>query len=260
MTTHDPTAAQGQHPSSLMDHPSLDLRLPNPARIHNYLLGGKESFALDRETGDRLLRVLPDLLDATRHNHAFRARAFRAVAEQGCGQFLDIGCGFASSANVHQVVQAVTPGARTVYVDNDLVVATHARALLATDDRTRFAFGDLNDVPALLAAKEVTNAIDFDEPVGVGLLAVLHFLPTYQAVSAVAALEERLAPGSKLIFSQLCSDDLDDNVVNAVTRIFEPATAQLHVRSSDEIAQLLGPRWILQPPGLRPVQGDDHMR
>ena len=131
-------------------------RTPNVARIHNYLLGGKDNYAEDRQVADCLLAVVPDARAAARANRHFLGRAVRFLAaEAGIGQFIDIGAGFPAAGNVHQVAQELEPLSRVVYVDNDPVVVSHARALLCTGPGVCAIEGDLRDPAGILDHPDV---------------------------------------------------------------------------------------------------------
>ncbi|MEV0589420.1 SAM-dependent methyltransferase [Nonomuraea sp. NPDC050310] len=232
---------------------SFNPRFPHAARIYDYLLDGKNNFAADRQAAEQLIRLVPDLRAAAQANRAFLGRAFHDVAASGITQFLDIGCGLPMERNVHEVVQGVHPDARTIYVDNDLVVATHARALLVKGDHTHFVPGDLRDLPALLGRPDLAKMIDLVQPVGVGLGAVLHFLTMSEAKTAMRTFADRLVPGSMLIMSHACSDGLDPQAVEKSRQVYRNSSSPLHVRSCQEVADIFGPRWLWQPPGLLPV-------
>jgi hypothetical protein len=64
----------------------------------------------------------------------------------GIRQFLDIGTGIPTANNTHEVAQAVAPDARVVYVDDDPIVLSHARALLtSTTAPTAYIEADARD-------------------------------------------------------------------------------------------------------------------
>ena len=123
----------------------LDTAVANVARVYDYMLGGKDNFAADRDLGDQLLRAFPDSAWIARQNRRFLGRAVRYCAQQGLGQFLDLGSGLPTMDNVHEVARRVIPGAAVVYVDNDRVALTHANALLATSDGVAAVFGGLRE-------------------------------------------------------------------------------------------------------------------
>ena len=192
--------------------PEIDTSRPHSARMYDYFIGGKNHFAADRQTASEVLRNSPHVQIAARENRAFLGRAVRYLAtdvnEGGAGirQFLDIGTGLPTMNNVHDVAQDVTPSARVVYVDNDPLVLTHARALLtsAPEGRTAYIQADLRDPAAILADPATRDVLDFGEPIALMLVAILHFAPDNSAGgghrhparrAAVGQLPRRDAPG-----------------------------------------------------------------
>ena len=150
---------------------------PHIARVYDYLLGGKDNFAADRAVGDQIIASLPAAQLGVRAQRAVLARVVHyLVADTGVRQLLDIGSGLPTAENVHQIAQKIDPAARVVYVDNDPVVLTHARALLADDSVTFAAEGDLRDPAGILASPEVRTHLDWDKPVGLLLCGILHYL------------------------------------------------------------------------------------
>ena len=84
--------------------------MPDVARIHDYLLGGKDNYEWDRQFADSLLAVVPDARAAARASRQFLGRAVRFLAgEAGIGQFITIGTGYPSAPNVHEVAQDSRP-------------------------------------------------------------------------------------------------------------------------------------------------------
>lgn len=182
---------------------ALDTSVPNDARIYDYWLGGKDNFAVDREAAERLAAAVPQIPWLSRENRKFLGRAVRFCANAGVAQFLDIGSGLPTMENVHEVAEQVTADPRVVYVDSDPVVVRHAQALLATP-RTAAVQGDLIRADEILGDPAVRRLIDFDSPVAVLLLAILHFVPDETGVAAgVAKLRDAMAPGSYLVISHV---------------------------------------------------------
>ncbi|MCP2335963.1 SAM-dependent methyltransferase [Actinomadura rupiterrae] len=194
----------------------IDTSVPSPARIYDYLLGGKDNFAVDRAAADKILEALPDVLTVATENRAFLGRAVRHVAEQGVRQFIDLGAGLPTNGNVHQVAHEVHPDARVVYVDNDAMAAAHARALLR-DDKVAVVHADIREPSAILADEAVTRLIDFDEPFALVATAVLHFISDADDPHAIlAAFTAKMAPGSHLILTHGSVPDPshEDELVN----------------------------------------------
>src|SRR5580658_670942 len=178
----------------------LDTTVSHSARIWNYWLGGKDNYAVDREAGDKVAAMLPSIVAQARADRAFLGRAVRYLAgEAGIRQFLDIGTGLPTADNTHEVAQRVAPDARIVYVDNDPLVLSHARALLTSSREgvCNYIDADLREPDKILA--EAAKTLDFTQPVALLLLGVLHHIPdTGQAQEIVRRLVAGLPPGSFL--------------------------------------------------------------
>ena len=179
------------------DEPDVDTRVANPARMWNYWVGGKDNFSADRVAADSVLELLPSMPDIARLTRYFLIDAVhRLAAEYGIRQFLDIGTGLPTADNTHDVAQRAASESRIVYVDNDPVVLTHARALLTSnpEGRTDFIHADLRDTPRILAG--AARTLDFSQPVAVMLIAVLHFIPDERrSVQGRGAADGRGAAG-----------------------------------------------------------------
>ncbi|WP_433294651.1 SAM-dependent methyltransferase [Actinoplanes sp. CA-030573] len=157
----------------------LNTSVPHSARIYDFLLGGKDNFEADRQAAAAIVESSPSLPISMRANRQYMARvAHYLAAERGIRQFLDIGTGLPTSPNLHEVVQAVDPQSRIVYVDNDPIVLVHARALLTSlpAGSTAYLDADLQDVETILTSSEVKQSLDFSRPVSISLIAVLQFI------------------------------------------------------------------------------------
>jgi len=155
----------------------IDTSTPNVARIYDYLLGGKDNFAADRAAAERLIDAIPDVAAIARDNRSFVARVVRYMTTAGgIRQFLDLGSGLPTQANVHELAQAVAPDARVIYVDNDPVVALHGQALLASGGQAGMVLGDLRDPAAVLQHPAVACLLDLSQPVAVLCTSTLHFV------------------------------------------------------------------------------------
>ncbi len=226
----------------------FDSSKPNVARIYDYLLGGKDNFAADRQAAERLVAALPNAAAVARANRAFLAAAVRHVAGEGIGQYLDIGAGLPTAPSVHECARAIVPGARVAYVDNDPVAVSHAQALLATGDGVIATEGDAREPAAILDDPALAGVIDLAEPVCVLLVSMLHFFTAEEADMIVGTVRERLVPGSYLIISQGNSNGgRNDRVQNAYGR-----DVTLTGRTDAEIAAYFD-GFDLVPPGLVPV-------
>ncbi|MCK9897030.1 SAM-dependent methyltransferase [Frankia sp. AgB32] len=190
----------------------VDLRAdqPHSARIHDYFLGGKDNFPADRDAAERVLEAFPNVRITARANRAFMARAVRYLAsEAGIHQFIDLGTGIPTSPNLHEIAQRVAPDARVVYADNDPIVLTHARALLASGaaGRTAYLNADVRDLDTILTAAELHDTLNLSRPVAVSLIAIMHFIPDEQdAYGLVRRLVGALPAGSYLTLTHGTAD------------------------------------------------------
>jgi S-adenosyl methyltransferase len=203
----------------------FDPTTPNIARINDYLLGGKDNFAADRQTADKALEVAPELFVLMREWRSFIRRAVRFLAEAGIRQFIDIGTGLPADENVHQIAQATAPDARVVYVDSDPVVCSHAQALLADNERTIAIRADIRDPDTIMGDKTLLKLIDLGQPVAVLLLSVLHSLPDDDlAEQMIARIRGAITPGSYLVIQHSVSDSRPE-VTESLTSLYQDEKA-----------------------------------
>ncbi|MEU6066804.1 MULTISPECIES: SAM-dependent methyltransferase [Streptomyces] len=229
---------------------TIDTSRPHPARIYDYLLGGKDNYEVDREAGDELAAAAPEVRIGVRANRAFMQRAVRYVVGSGVRRLLDVGTGLPTSPNVHEIAQEVAPDVRVAYVDNDPIVSAHGNALLSRSGTTSIVLGDLRDPRAIVEHPDVRQVIDFDEPVALLLVAVLHFLTdAEQPAEVVATLRDALPAGSFLVLSHATGDFADRTGAQAV---YNRATATLNLRSRAEVERFFD-GFDLVEPGLAQV-------
>jgi hypothetical protein len=187
--------------------PEVDTNVPNPARVYDYWLDGDHNFQADRDLGEKILKIMPGIRDAARLNRAFLRRAALYMVEAGVRQFLDIGSGIPTAGNLHEIVQQADPSCRVVYVDRESVAVAHSKLLLRGNDRCAAIQADLRDVNDILDAPETRELLDFDQPVGLFMLLLLHFVPDSWEPSAILSrYREHLAPGSFLAVSHVAAD------------------------------------------------------
>ena len=252
-----------QHELDLRARVDLRTDRPHPARVYDYLLGGKDNFAPDREAAHKGLQANPDSRIPPRENRLFLRRAVRFLAEQGIDQFLDIGTGIPSAPNVHHVAQEVNPRSRIVYVDNDPIVLAHARALLTShpDGRTDYIDADLRDVDTILGSKALSETLDLDRPVGLLLIAVLHFIgDENDPWDIVHRLLTALPSGSYLALSHL-TGDFRPEAWEQVAEVYRRQGVTMKVRSKQQIERFFTGLDLVDPglqilPAWRPDLGE----
>jgi SAM-dependent methyltransferase len=226
----------------------------HPARVYSVWIGGKDHYPADRKAAEEVAACRPQVVADARANRAFLARAVRYLAGQrGVRQFLDIGPGLPAPGATHDVAQAIDPQSKIVYVDNDPMVLSHARALLTSsrDGVCEYLDADLRDPERIL--KDAAQTLDFTQPTAVILVAVLHFLPdSDDPQGIVAALAGTLAPGSFVVISHLTADFAPGEVASGVAAYNALVPAGITARTHREVTALFG-GLALVPPGVVPV-------
>jgi hypothetical protein len=234
----------------------VDPTVPSPARLYDYFLGGTNNFEADRAAAEKLIAVVPDFIDAVYANRGFHGRAAKWLAGQGIRQFLDIGSGLPTQNNTHDTVHRVAPDARVVYVDIDPMVAAYGNALLAEDGTTTVITADLRDPDGLLGNPELRRVIDFGQPAGVLMTAVLHFVADEaDPWGLVGRYMGALAPGSYLALSHVTRDRLPPRMIEAVVSTSESTTQPGYPRSRAEVERFFDDLELVPPhagaePGL----------
>jgi hypothetical protein len=225
--------------------PEFDPRTPSIARVYDYLLGGKDNFAADREIGDRLVAVFPPAADLVPENRQFLARAVTWVANQGVSQFVDLGCGMPTAPNTHETAQAVGPDARVAYVDNDPVAVSHLRAVVEKGSPgVTVVDADAGDPDAILAT--VSQALDIAAPTCLVMGFWLHFFNPGAARSLVRRYAAGLASGSYVVISNVRGDGA---VADRWFSTYSAGVAQGHNYSVAEFTTLFDGMEIV-PPGV----------
>jgi trans-aconitate methyltransferase len=228
-----------------MDGVELDTGVPHSARIYDYLLGGRDNFEADRAASAAIIAGWPHLAMSMRANRRFMARtAGHLAAEHGLRQFLDIGSGLPTSPNLHEVVQAVSPDCRVVYVDNDPLVIAQGRARL-TAENVVYLDADLNNADAIL--KAAADTLDLGRPVALSLIAILQFVVDDERAHAIIErLLAPLAPGSMLALSVVTADSAPDEVARGVAAYVARGLEE-RARTRAEVTALFGGRKLLDP-------------
>ncbi|MFF3917585.1 SAM-dependent methyltransferase [Streptomyces sp. NPDC001852] len=229
----------------------IDTSKPHPARIYDYLLGGKDNYEVDQLAGDQLAAAAPEVWVSVRANRAFLQRAVRYVIGSGVRQILDIGTGLPTSPNVHEVAQELAPDARVAYVDNDPIVKAHGDALLSRAGTTSIVLADLRDPQSVIDHPEVRRIIDFGRPVALFLVAILHFIrDADEPERIVATLRDALPAGSFLVLSHATGDFADDR--SEAEAVYNSATATMNLRSRDRVERFFAGFELVEP-GLTQV-------
>ena len=235
----------------------INTGVPNPARIYDYLLGGKDNFPADREVAEQILAIAPVAGEVAEDNRVFLRRAVEVlIAEAGVRQFIDLGSGLPTQGNVHEIAQAAAPEARVVYVDNDPMVVAHSRALLAGDNTVAIE-GDIRQPDTVLEHPDVRELIDFGQPVALLLLAILHFIPDDEdPFGIVARYVDALPAGSHLAISHgtrdiperpdLSPEEMADMGAK-VEQLYQLTTASLVTRTRAEVERFFDGLELLEP-------------
>ncbi|HYB88743.1 MAG TPA: SAM-dependent methyltransferase [Streptosporangiaceae bacterium] len=237
-------ARTGDRPS-----PEFDTSVAHIARVYNYWLGGKDNFAADRELAERFIAADPAVIAGVRANRAFLGRAVHfLVADAGIRQFLDIGTGIPTASNTHQVAQRAAPASRVVYVDNDPIVLSHARALLTSNPPgvTDYVDADLRDTATILA--EAARTLDLAQPVAVMLVGIMHCVPDDDdPAGIVATLMDAIPPGSYLVISHPASDIQVEAMAAGSALLNEALAGPITFRGRAEVARLFDGLELVEP-------------
>ncbi len=225
------------------------MAVPNAARVYDAALGGTHHLPVDEEMLREAEKLFPNVSELAHANRAYLGRAVRFLAARGIRQFLDIGSGIPSVGNVHEIV----PDLRVAYVDLDPVAVLHGQRLLADDPAAVFVRGDLRRPDEILDDPDVRRVIDFAEPVGLLLVAVLHFVPDADDPGAlVARLRDRLAPGSHVAISHGTLLEDATEAIQGVGDLYRRTPLPFFVRSPQQVADLLD-GWDPLLPGVVPI-------
>jgi hypothetical protein len=235
--------------------PEINVTVAHPARVYDYLLGGKDNFAADRALGDAVAKAMPSAREMVRANRAFLSRAVRyLVTEAGVRQFLDVGTGIPTAGNTHEVAQAVAPESRIVYVDNDPIVLAHARALMTSDPAgaTACIQADLRDPDTILADPALRRTLDPGEPVALMLIAIQMYIGDEEDPRGlVSALMDALPSGSYLTITHPTADFSPDEVAGAAAAT-EQGGISFTPRRQAEVAAFFDGLGLVDP-GVVPI-------
>jgi hypothetical protein len=227
----------------------IDLDRPNAARVYDYMIGGQLNYAVDRMFADRILGVLPNAQHMALTNRAWLRRAARFAAEQGIRQFLDIGSGMPTVGHVHEVVQAIDPQSRVVYVDNEPIAVAHSEIVLEGNDNAAMVQADAECPDEVLDHPATETLLDFSEPVMVIMAAFIHFVPdSRNPAGLIAAYGDALVPGSYLALSSGTFEGQGEEVRRAA-ELYQKSGTDVVARTKEELRALVDGFEIL-PPGI----------
>jgi hypothetical protein len=232
--------------------PDIDITKPSPARMYDYALGGKDNFEIDRKAVEQVATVLPDFRHLARLNRRFLVNAVKIMSEAGINQFIDVGTGIPTSPNVHEMAREAHPDARVVYIDNDPIVMAHNRALRATVEGVITVQHDARMPDAILADPKIRQTIDFDRPVGLLFIAVLHFVRRDLAADVVSRFRNAVPSGSHIAISAACTEGMDPKAVAKTEAVYQNAASQIVFRTAAQVEELFEGLELV-PPGLADV-------
>jgi hypothetical protein len=241
----------------------VDVQVPSAARVYDFLLGGAHNFDVDRIVGRKVLEVQPNGRQIARSNRAFLSRAVRFLIDEGITQFLDLGSGIPTVGNVHEVAQRADPECRVVYVDYDAVAVAHSQLMLRGNERAAIVDADLRQPELVLDNPTVREFLDFDQPIGLLMVAVLHFVSDEKKPAEIVARYRAALPaGSYVALSHLTADEMHDEAA-AVVEAMKHSRDPMYFRSYDEVVTLFDGLDVVEPgivsaPSWRPDPGEDN--
>ncbi|KFU78718.1 S-adenosyl methyltransferase [Amycolatopsis lurida] len=246
----------------------VDIRVPSAARVYDWLLGGSHNFDADRAVGEKVMAVLPSGRQVAASNRAFLRRAVQYMVGQGITRFLDLGSGIPAVGNVHEIAQDMDPECQVVYVDYDKVAVAHSRLILDGNPNAAVVEEDLCEPRAVLNSPAVRALLDVDQPIGLLMVAVFHFIPdSLRPAEIVARYREALPAGSLVALSHLTADHAPREMA-AVTEAMKNSRDPMYFRPYADVAALFDGLELVDPgvvsaplwhpePGLRDIEPDD---
>lgn len=242
----------------------IDLERPSVARVYDYWLGGAHNFAADRAVGQKALQNMPELRNVILTNRAFLRRAVRHLVSAGVRQFLDLGSGIPTAGNVHEIARTMAPEARVAYVDIDPVAVAHSRSILEDDPRLTVLQADIRDTASVLKSPEVSEVLDFDEPIAVLMIALLHFVPdSDEPGKIIAGYRDGLPENSYLAISHAGFEQGEEQPGERQARqLYNRQVTPMTYRNLTELTALFDGCALVEPgvvrlPMWRPDSPDD---
>jgi hypothetical protein len=232
--------------------PEIDLDSPSPARMYDYALGGKDNFEVDRAAVESVGEIIPEFREVALANRGFLIRAVTALTHLGIDQFIDLGTGIPTSPNVHEIAQHVHPSAKVVYVDNDPIVMAHNRALRSRQPGVITLLRDIRQPASVMESDAVRGHLNFDRPIGLLFVAVLHFVRRDLGVEVVNQFRRALPAGSYVGISTACVDGMAPRLIDRLEQVYAKSPAPMVLRTTEQIEQLLEGVDLLRP-GLTDV-------
>ncbi|MEU0882234.1 SAM-dependent methyltransferase [Lentzea sp. NPDC005914] len=240
----------------------IDLTRPSAARVYDYYLGGAHNFAVDREMAEQAISLWPELPMIMQANRAFLRRAVRFCIDAGVRQFLDLGSGIPTVGNVHEVARQAASDARVVYVDSDPIAAAYSKNILGSDPQTAVVQADLRRPEQVLGSPDVRSLLNFDEPIAVMMVAVLHFVSESDGPAAIiASYRDAIVPGSFLVLSHASQEGQPDKA-ESHRDLYRRTPTPMTMRSKSAVADLFTGFELVDPgvvflPLWRPVSVED---
>jgi hypothetical protein len=227
--------------------PDIDTDQPSPARMYDYALGGKDNFEVDRAAVESVGQILPEFRKVALANRGFLVRAVETLTRSGIDQFIDLGTGIPTSPNVHEIAQAMRPNSRVVYVDNDPMVMAHNRALRSRRPGVLTLLRDVRQPKTVMEDPEVRAHLDFDRPIGLLFVAILHFVRRDLGVQVVNQFRRALPAGSYVAISTACADGMDRTLINRLEQVYSKSPAPMVLRTTDQVEQLFEGLDLIKP-------------
>jgi hypothetical protein len=227
---------------------TIDIERPSAARMYDYYLGGSHNFAIDREAARQMIGAMPEVPLRAQANRAFLRRTVRYLIDAGVRQFLDIGSGIPTVGNVHEIAQQAAPGTRVVYVDMDPIAVAHSQSLLTDMPHAAIIQEDLRAPERIIEHPAVRDLLDFDQPIAVLIVAVLHFVPdSDEPVRAVTVLRDALPAGSYLVISHANIEAVTGDPRDTAVQIYQRSDSVFISRNHAEVTRFFDGFELVEP-------------